>query len=224
MPNPTSESSSTAGGQPPKGRMSGLAVTALVLSCLFFLPLIPLIGAVLGIIAVVSIRPPTRGRGLAIAAIPVGFSTAFFIQGILAAAAIPAFINYTKRAKTSEANFVLSALRDAAARYAEGQTPPRFPVAETGWTPALSCCAGGQRQACQLNPAVWAATPWVELGFTPKARHYFQWRYASDGSEVTAEARADLDCDNQYSSYLLSGRITDGQMRFDDIRISAPLE
>ena len=44
--------------------------------------------------------------------------------------------------------------------------------------------------------------------------HYFQWRYRSAGEGQQArfivEARADLDCDGQYSSYKLAGQIDEG--------------
>ena len=46
-------------------KLSGLAVAAFVLSLLFFIPLSPLLGAMLGIVALVRHRPERRGRGLA---------------------------------------------------------------------------------------------------------------------------------------------------------------
>jgi type II secretory pathway pseudopilin PulG len=206
------------------GKMSKLAVVALILSCIFFLPIVPLVGAILGIVAVVRISPPTRGKGLAIAAIPVGFSMAFFIQGILAAAAIPAFINYMKRAKTSEARTSIAAIQNGALAYFEQQNPKRFPVASTGWTPATPCCSGSGDSVCRANPNDWNASPWTDLGFVPNQTHRFQWRYESDGQQMTVEARADLDCDNLYSSYLLSGRAVNGTAQFDDLRTSEELE
>ncbi len=204
------------------GRMSKLAVIALIFSCIFFLPLIPLIGAILGIVGASTIRPPTRGKGLAIAAIPVGFSMAFFIQGILAAVAIPAFINYMKRAKTREAQVTLSEIQQGAATFAGQQAAPGFPVAATDWTPQRPCCSQGK--ACRVTPAEWSVPPWSDLGFTPEQKHHFQWRYESDGAALVAEARADLDCDGIYSSYLLSGSIIDGQPTFEEIAITDELE
>jgi len=56
------------GSDPPTARKtSGLAIAAFVLACLFILPLVPSIGLVLGIVALLrlSSRPDLRGKGLA---------------------------------------------------------------------------------------------------------------------------------------------------------------
>lgn len=55
-------------------RTSGLAIAALVCALLFCLPAVPLLGVLLGLLAVVTMIGKTsmRGRGLAIAAIVIG--------------------------------------------------------------------------------------------------------------------------------------------------------
>lgn len=117
-------------------RASRLAVTAFVLAVLFFIPLVPLVGSVLGIIALVRLtnQPGVGGRGLAIAAIPVGFGSTF-VAGILAAIAIPAFVSYQERAIDSEARVFIADIADAQLRYYEshdsfveaGPTPESVP-------------------------------------------------------------------------------------------------
>lgn len=55
---------------------STLAIVAFVLSLLFFIPFLPLIGAILGIVALVLMKkdPKIGGKGFAIAAICIGFT------------------------------------------------------------------------------------------------------------------------------------------------------
>lgn len=65
-------------------RLSGLAIAALVCALIFCIPVLPLIGVVLGLIALVTMvgKSHLRGRGMAIAAIVLGL--AFSIgQGIV---------------------------------------------------------------------------------------------------------------------------------------------
>lgn len=204
-----------AGDAPMKPvRSSRLAILALVLALLVFLPLVPLVGALLGIVAIVRLRarPHLGGRGAAIGAIVAGFVVTFMVQGILASVAIPAFIKYTRKAKTSEAVENLYRLRAGAKAYFHADhygergnlLPRRFPVS-SGWTPASSCCAQGT--TCSPEPAAWNRAPWTNLNFALTTPHYYQYRFASRGvngdATATIEARSDLDCDGHYSSYKL---------------------
>ncbi|MFH1590579.1 MAG: DUF4190 domain-containing protein [archaeon] len=60
----------------------GMAITAFVLSLLFFVPLAPLVGMVLGVIALVkSKNQPGTGYGFAIAAIVIGVFTTIMGTG-----------------------------------------------------------------------------------------------------------------------------------------------
>lgn len=215
--------------RPPK--TSALAIVAFVLACLFFIPLAPLIGGILGIAATVRVasrRDRLGGMGLAVAAIPVGFACFLFLQGILAAVAIPSFIRYVRVSKAAEAREVLDQVRRGATefihseRYDDAGTlqPRRFPAGNTGWVPALPCCQHAAGSACRATSGSgdWDGDPWRALGFRREGRHYYQVRYASSGEGATArfevEARADLDCDGTYSSYMLTGWIdADGNVK-----------
>jgi hypothetical protein len=214
------------------GGTSGLAVTAFVLSLLFFVPLAPLVGAVLGIVGVIRVRQDQTGRGLAIAAIPVGLVLFLFLQvGMIAAISIPAFIKYTRKAKTVEATEALDKLRLGARAYVQADhygtsgdlLPKRFPVAETGWVPAQGCCEGPDPK-CEVDPASWQQEPWTLLHFGVNEPHYFQYRYRSDGDQLVAEARGDLDCDGTYSSFQLFGAIRNHEAVFQGPRVENEIE
>lgn len=220
----------------PRPKTSGLAVTAFVISCAFFLPFVPLIGAILGIIATATLagRKDRGGMGLAIAAIPVGFVMAFFLQGMLAAIAIPAFVKYTRKAKSIEATEGLEKLRAGARSYAQAKhyhpdtgavLPPGFPRADTGWVPATPCCQQASAPRCTPDPQAWAGSPWRDLHFQMADGHHFQWRYSGGGPTFEAEARADLDCDSTYSSFKLKGTIgQDGEIAIQGPLIEDELE
>jgi type II secretory pathway pseudopilin PulG len=190
-------------GEAPK--TSALAVASLVLS--FFC----LIGPILGIVALIRMgrRPHLRGKGLAIASIPVGF---LFGLGISSAIAIPAFIKYIRKSKTVEATQALSQIaagaKAAAAQYGT------VPAARTDWVPATSCCMDMTAPKCSPSPQAWSAAPWSALRFSKTDPHYFQYRYTGGGKRFLVEARADLDCDGLFSSYRIDGEVTpDGQVQ-----------
>lgn len=191
-------------GEAPK--TSGLAVASLVLS--FFC----IIGPILGIVALVRMgrRPHLRGKGLAIASIPVGF---LFGLGISAAVAIPAFIKYIRKSKPGEATEALH--RIAAGARAAAAQDGTVPAVKTGWVPATSCCMdAATAPKCRPDASAWSAAPWSALRFAMADPHYYQYRYSGGGKRFSAEARGDLDCDGIYSSYMIHGEVTpDGQVQ-----------
>lgn len=205
--------------RPPK--LSALSVTAFVLSLCFLLPFVPLLGAILGIVAVVRHPPDRRGRGLAIAAIPVGFGVLILVQGLLGAISIPAFVRYQKLTKVSEAKESLAQLRRSAASLV-GELG-RFPVGETAWAPSTPCCEQPGKR-CAPGAAEWAQEPWRTLGFRMRDRHRFQYRYVSDGQSLRLEARADLDCNGRYSSYRVEGSLQGGRPVFSTLEVEDEFE
>ena len=98
------------------------------------------------------------------------------IIGILAAIAIPQFVKYQRRAKSSEAPQMLQKMfLNARTYYMEGEkygdakqanTPQAkmFPATEVV-TPAASCCASGGR--CIPVVADWETPTWKALTFGP---------------------------------------------------------
>lgn len=216
----------------PQQKTSGLAITAFVLALLFFLPLIPLIGSVLGVVALIRHRPDRGGRGLAIAAIPTGLVVTLMLQGMIAAIAIPSFVKYLRKAKASEASQQLSRVRLQLLEYAsterqlaDGRRVRVFPIGLTDWTPKTRCCEQPNGK-CPADPVAFASGPWKELGLDPTdgRHHYYQWRYRSNGLQAIVEARGDLDCDGDYSFYRVQGKIADGNVEVTRPLVQSPLE
>ncbi len=147
------------------------------------------------------------------------------IIGILAAIAIPAFINYVKRSKTSEAGANLKSLFQGAAAYYE----------QENWQAGM--VAAGSAAAASTHCLVPSATPswdatdakyvvnWNDeaasyqaLNFAPADPIYFEYVIISDTAGTTAgcgkpagstsvysfEAIGDLDGDDVESSFRLA--------------------
>jgi type IV pilus assembly protein PilA len=128
------------------------------------------------------------------------------VVGILAAIAIPSFMKYVRRSKTVEATINLRRLSTALTAYvAEHRRLP--PSAD--WAPGASCCDQPEGK-CQPSPASFAGATWSALGFSIEEPHYFQYRITTSKSEVTIEARGDLDCDHEYSSFRRSATVGPG--------------
>ncbi len=131
------------------------------------------------------------------------------IIGILAAVAIPKFLDYMKKSKRSEAELNLNAINKAAdSEYSENTT---YPQAASGATPATLCCDGPNKK-CAVLQADWAGNAaWDQLGFEMTQPFYFQYSYApTDAQHYTAIAHGDLDCDGTFVDYTLTGDASTG--------------
>lgn len=166
--------------------------------------------------------------------------------GVLAAVAIPAFLKYTKRAKSSEASMHLEMLRKGAADYfcsphfdAEGNALANHFPANVGPTPEQGCCAafGGPDadgdDACDADPERFSAETWAALRFQPTEKHRYAYQFTSNGktgseAEFVASAYADLDCDGVRSTFQITGFgvIEDGEcdVKFSPIYMENELE
>jgi type IV pilus assembly protein PilA len=128
------------------------------------------------------------------------------IIGILAAVAIPAFMKYIKKSKTTEAKEHLKKLADSAKTYyMEGSGD--FPSA-AGPSPAKTepCADGGKAEP---EATFWSASGWKALDFAMDDPHYFSYEFASTDTSFTASAYGDLDCDTEYSTFSLVGVVDD---------------
>jgi type IV pilus assembly protein PilA len=118
------------------------------------------------------------------------------IIGILAAIAIPAFINYVKRSKTSEAPANLKALFEGSASLYQRGTAARGVIARgTGtsnstrcYTPTIDTSAVGAMVSDQKHTLTWPAEPTsaTELGFAALSWQasdplYYQYAVVSAG-------------------------------------------
>lgn len=134
------------------------------------------------------------------------------IIGILSAVAIPSFMRYMAKAKTSEVVEQLEKIAGGARIYymdihhaKSTGTPlaPQFPVA-TALTPAASCCSGA-KDRCTPQASDWADPTWQALSFSMDDPHYYRYEFDSSGvgasAEFTARAYGDLDCDSTFSTF-----------------------
>jgi type IV pilus assembly protein PilA len=132
------------------------------------------------------------------------------ILGILAAVAIPAFVRYIRRAKTTEAVDKLAYLFRSSSAYVTADRVGRgvgasaatqiFPVSASQ-TP--STLPGTTRVTDTAG--TWDTPTWNALSFSIADPHYFSYAYDSNGSgasaQFTARASGDLDGDTTASTF-----------------------
>jgi Tfp pilus assembly protein PilE len=196
-------------GLPPASRTSGLAIAGFV--CSFFCSVVGLTLSIMGRNECKRSGGTLRGEGLALAGIIIsGIFLAFSVIGILAAIAIPAFMDYTKHSKKTEAALQLNKLAKNAKRaYVESNS---FPPGTAALTPSEPCC-GQPNNRCRAVPERDAADPaWKALDFEIDEPTLFQYSYSAsaDGQSFVAKAVGDLDCDGVFITYELRGTVTNG--------------
>ncbi len=126
------------------------------------------------------------------------------IIGILAAIAIPAFIEYMNKGKKTEANLQLRAIETKVKtfRTEKGRNPVDGAV-----LPAAVSTAN-----CTGIPAVaqsaWTGG-WLEMGFHIDEASRYSYQWASGG---TATAQGDLDCDGTTTSQVLTLTLSEGNL------------
>lgn len=185
-------------------RTSGLAIAGFV--CSFFCGLLGLIFSIMGRNECKRSGGMVTGEGLALAGIIISSVSLFLsVIGIVAAVAIPAFMDYTKRSKRIESELMLRKLERAAQSYAIEHEA--FPRGAAPLTPATPCCAGPSHRCSDLQS--WATPEWQQLYFSVEEPHLFQYSYESDGKTFTARAVGDLDCDGDTVSYEIQGVLGD---------------
>jgi type IV pilus assembly protein PilA len=130
------------------------------------------------------------------------------IIGILAAVAIPAFMRYIKKSKTTEAKQQVKKMADSAkVYYMEGAG--RFPVA-ADLTPEADCCEDEANDGkCTPDATNWEADGWKQLDFSMDDPHYYRYQFASDNESdiktFTASATGDPSCRDEAQTYSLIG-------------------
>jgi type II secretory pathway pseudopilin PulG len=144
------------------------------------------------------------------------------VLGIVAAVAIPSFMDYAKKAKRSEAQLNLNRARHAAmAYYAENA---QFPTQSSGPTPALGECCRSPGHKCSPDYTLWQTEPWRSLDFTIDEPSMFSYSYegSPDGQSFTLTAHGDLDCDNNYADYVLKVSAPGGNPTYELIEPARP--
>jgi type IV pilus assembly protein PilA len=132
------------------------------------------------------------------------------IIGILAAVAIPAFMDYMKKGKSSEAELQLAKIKTNAK--AAFNTDSSYPAVTAPATPGTDCCAQdlGGKKKCNVAAGDWGTAPWQALDFQLDEPFYFVYAYTGTATGYTATATGDLDCDNTDIIYTLTGTSAGG--------------
>lgn len=190
-------------------RTSTLATWALGLALIFVVPVLPVLGAILGVVAILRIRGSggrLTGEGRAWTAVVIGTlaGTVSFIA--LYAVVLPGLLGGGARAQIVSAEGDLRDIERGLYRYYAARG--RFPVGETPWTPETPCC-DGERATCRLDPEDWTSNDiWLSVGFVPRTRPSFQLRYQSDdGRDFVVEARGDVGCNGDMEVLRMRGGI-----------------
>jgi type IV pilus assembly protein PilA len=132
------------------------------------------------------------------------------IIGILAAVAIPAFMDYMKRSKKTEASLQLNKIGKNAKRYySELSTYVVGTAARKPAKPGTGGCCGGTGVAanhCAKDPTGFAGDAvWKNLDFQIDEDTLFYYDYTGAATTFTAKATGDLDCDGTEITYTLTG-------------------
>jgi type IV pilus assembly protein PilA len=135
------------------------------------------------------------------------------IIGILAAVAIPAFLQYTYRSKTTEADITIKDIWTRARTYygkeitpagAMSPLPHQFPDSTAGISPATTCCSATGRK-CAPDVTNWTDPTWEAIDFRMEKAHYYRYQLESDNGAspktFTVSAYGDLDCDGTESTF-----------------------
>jgi type II secretory pathway pseudopilin PulG len=158
-----------------------------------------------------KLKPRRNGNRLSVSLEFPDTGAAMFVPmlGIMSAVAIPAFMDYTKRSKKTEAALQLNKIgKNAKRAYAESG---RYPAGRSA-TPMDTCC-GQPNNHCAAIPRLYAADPtWRALDFQIDEPTLFHYSYSgsADGQSFVAKAVGDLDCDGTSITYELSGTAVNG--------------
>ena len=115
------------------------------------------------------------------------------IIGILAAIAIPNFLRFQLKAKTSEGKTNIAAIRTAEQSY---YSEFGVYVSATG-SPATV----GQNQKTAFNDTGAAPANFNTLGWSPEGQVYFSYGVNVNMAGYTVSAGADIDADNTYQAW-----------------------
>lgn len=153
------------------------------------------------------------------------------ILGILAAVAIPAFINYMRRAKTSEATLNIDRIFEGGVSYFDAEHVARgvegvilrrcLPLgggSGAPWTPSGQGPPSDQKYLADDAVAEWEADPvWRALDFAMGDNFYYQYQFqvvgtgcpAVTGDLFYAAAQGDLDNDGALSLFERAAQVTE---------------
>ena len=130
------------------------------------------------------------------------------VVGILAAVAVPAFMEYMRKSKESEATLYLNKIGKSAKVY-YGNTGA-YPIGDGAITSATTCCGQPNNKCAPPSAGAMKKDPvWSALDFEIDEPTQYRYRYhSSDGKTAVVEAIGDLDCDGTEATYRLDISIT----------------
>jgi prepilin-type N-terminal cleavage/methylation domain-containing protein len=135
------------------------------------------------------------------------------IIGILAAVAIPAFMEYMRKGKKSEADIALNRIGKSGKAYFVERSG--YPTVAAGPVPdADSCNDAGKMFAVPADPTTIWTGGFAELEFIMEEPHRFDFTYTPGPTDqtYTVLAHADLDCDGAGATTVtLSANTVSGQ-------------
>jgi len=168
------------------------------------------------------------------------------IMGILAAVAIPAFIRYIQRAKTSEATSNVQKIYSGAVAYYDAEhvkqgfgantiLKRRFPCdnGSSNWCPAAPPKGKktSEPKSCWTNTGANDGLVWKSLDFSIADHNYYAYRFVctsyANNPAFRGTAEGDLDGDSGYSLFERSGyadTVTDTVVGSAGVYINDPLE
>ena len=139
------------------------------------------------------------------------------IIGILAAVAIPAFLDYMKKSKATEAGEQLNAIGKVQERaYCDNSsytvaTGARLPLAATccGQSGGIETAGPSVNNKCTAKPSSFKADAgWSAMGFSVGEESAYTYSY-NGGAATTFDAYAigDTDCDTNMATFSLHGTL-----------------
>mgnify|MGYP001267816936 CR=1 FL=1 len=132
------------------------------------------------------------------------------IIGLLAAVAVPAFMKYIRRSKTSEATMNVRKLFDGAVAYAHNRVDkdsPPFPESTplTPGNPTQFMCKDGESQKYRPTADTFSHASWQALNFAVTDPFFYAYQFESKNqggkSMFTVRAVGDLNCDGTLSTF-----------------------
>jgi len=145
------------------------------------------------------------------------------IIGVLAAVAIPAFLDYMKRSKATEPLLTLNKIGKNSKRLLatngtySATNGALLPAGGGG--PGNNCCGGKGgvkgnpgstvNNRCTGDPASFAADPgWSALEVSVDEAGYYQYSYIGGAAAFTAYGIGDIDCNSVSATYTMNGTKT----------------
>ncbi|HEV7559663.1 MAG TPA: prepilin-type N-terminal cleavage/methylation domain-containing protein [Kofleriaceae bacterium] len=136
------------------------------------------------------------------------------IIGILAAVAIPAFMDYMKKSKRTEAPLQLRIIKDKSNDYATPQ--PRYApssVAQFAGNDGAACSSTTGKMAIIPSSSWFSDSAWNSLDFHIDEETQFTYHFNHiSATQAAAIAVGDLDCDGTMISYSMDMQTVEGNL------------